>query len=82
MYKKICQGTQFIEVERYLLESINNAAFSRQVYSNFFIKIKCEIPLNITQQLYNVQIMKTFFDLSGQHPQNETKDHTNNSRTL
>ena len=52
---------------RYLLVNINNAAFSRQVKYNLSIKTHCEIPLNITQQLYNIQIMNI-----RQHPQSIT----------
>ena len=36
----------------------------------------CEIPLNITHQLYNIQIMKIILDLLGQHSQSETLDDT------
>ena len=36
-----------------------------------------EIPLNIIQQLYNIQIMKICLDFSCQHPQSETMDDTN-----
>ena len=52
---------------RSLHASINNAAFSIDVKSNLTIIPHCEIPLNITEQLHNIQIMKIFHDLSGQH---------------
>ena len=41
-----------------------------------------EIPPNIIQQLYNMQFMQIFLDLSCQHPQIETISDTDYSRML
>ena len=39
-----------------------------------------EVQLNITQRLYDIQIMKMIFVLSGQNPRSETMDDTSYSR--
>ena len=48
--------------------------FRRSSNVLFHLKTCCEIPLIITQQLYDIQIMKTFLDLhvSGQQLQRIT----------